>query len=73
MSELTRRAFLEVSCGALAASAVAARGAASQGTSAHAPAKLYTVLFDIAPSQDDTDLVPMTHEEPVAADDSLGG
>ena len=58
MSTLTRRAFLEVSSGALAAAS-----AASQTAPARAPAKLYTVLFDIAPSRDDTDLVPMSNEE----------
>lgn len=63
MSVLTRRTFLEVSSGALAAGALHATGAASQTAPARAPAKLYTVLFDIAPSRDDTSLVPMTNDE----------
>lgn len=55
MPPMTRRAFLEVSSGALGAAAFAAPNGK--------PAKIYMVLFDIAPSRDDTDLRPMSNDE----------
>jgi len=36
---------------------------APQGARNGAPARIYTILFGIAPSTDDSDIVPMTHAE----------
>jgi hypothetical protein len=59
MADMTRRGFLEFSCGAIT-TGVTGRAAPQPSRN---PAKVYTVFFDVAPSRDDTDLVPMTHEE----------
>ena len=66
MSELTRREFLEFSCGTLGAFAFRnpqASAVAFQSPPNGTPAKVYTVFFDIAPSRDDSDIVPITNEE----------
>ncbi len=54
MSSLTRRAFLAASAGA------SLFGTEHPGGER---AKIYTILFDIAPSRDDTSLRPQTNEE----------
>jgi len=59
MHAMTRRTFLELSAGALGASAFGARMLAQNME----PAKIYTVLFGIAPSRDDTSLEPLANEE----------
>ncbi len=59
MSEMTRRTFLGTASGALAVSAFAR----PQARATPASARIYTVLFGIAPSRDDSDVVPMTNEE----------
>jgi hypothetical protein len=58
MSGITRRAFLEASSGMLTAGAFARQPSLNSP-----PAKIYTVIFDIAPSRDDTDLEPLSNEE----------
>ncbi len=62
MSTLSRRAFIELS-GALGACAFSASSAPKPGAE---PVRIYTVLFDIAPSRDDTTLAPMTNQEILA-------
>lgn len=66
MSSLTRRAFLAVSSGVLGASVVGVPSGV-RGASGPVPspqrAKLYTVIHGTAPSQDDTDLEPISNEE----------
>jgi hypothetical protein len=63
---ITRRSFLKVSSGTFGVCALsppmAAGFAPPQGADAHR-AKIYTVYFGIAPSQDDTDLKPTTNAE----------
>ena len=59
MQAMTRRTFLEVSAGALGASAFGARVPAQ----AVEPARIYAVFFDIAPSRDDTNLEPITNDD----------
>jgi hypothetical protein len=61
MSAFTRRDFLEMSAGALGGSAAFA--SANQAPRSAAPAKIYTVIFDIAPSRDDSKIEPMTNDE----------
>ncbi len=66
MSEITRRTFVQVSSAAVGACAVAAPGAAAASDrNAHRGerAKVFMVMFGTAPSQDDTDLRPMTYAE----------
>lgn len=66
MSPSTRRTFLKASSGALGACALGAPiadGLAPQGTPKGEPAKIYTVFFGTAPSQDDTDLKPTPNHE----------
>ncbi len=58
MYAMTRRNFLELSAGALGASAF---GSHTQAQNSE-PARIYTVFFDIAPSRDDTSLEPMTND-----------
>jgi hypothetical protein len=66
MPAITRRSFLKVSSGTFGVCALstpmAAGFAPPQGTDVHR-AKIYTVYFGIAPSQDDTDLKPTTNAE----------
>jgi len=59
MSEISRRDFL----GVASLSTMAAAGFQPEGRRNIAPTRIYTVLFGVAPSPDDTDLRPMTHEE----------
>ncbi len=59
MYAITRRNFLELSAGALGASAFGSSVPAQDSDLA----RIYTVFFDIAPSRDDTSLEPMTNEE----------
>lgn len=61
----TRRAFLQASGAALGAGLfrVPALSPLAGQTAPTAGAKIYTVFFDIAPSRDDTNLVPMTNAE----------
>jgi predicted acylesterase/phospholipase RssA len=56
---MTRRTFLEFSAGALGASAFGAHATAQNMELA----KIYTVLFDVAPSRDDTSLEPLANDE----------
>ncbi len=66
MAAITRRGFLELSSRALGSCAFGvplATGLAAQGRPGVEPAKIYTVLFGTAPSRDDTDREPMTHDE----------
>jgi len=66
MSAISRRTFLRVSSGALGVCAVGVPGPApsADGPKRPAePAKVYMVLFGIAPSEDDTSLKPVTHDE----------
>ncbi len=55
---MTRRNFLELAAGACSAGVFL-----GQAPPAAAPAKIYTVFFGVAPSEDDTDLRPITHEQ----------
>jgi len=62
MFEMTRRNFLQVSSGVFAASifgGLSARDAVKRSV----PVKIFTILFGTAPSTDDTDLRPMSHED----------
>ena len=66
MSFISRRAFLEITSGALGASAFAGLKSpvhALANFQSGDQTKIYTVFFGTAPSRDDTDLVPETHEE----------
>jgi hypothetical protein len=58
MAGVTRREFLAASSGAIAGT-VTGWAAPQTGN----PAKIFAVFFDIAPSRDDSDLVPMTNAE----------
>lgn len=61
----TRRAVLQAACAALGAGLfrVPALSPLAGQTAPAASAKIFTVFFDIAPSRDDTNLVPMTNAE----------
>jgi hypothetical protein len=59
MHTMTRRTFLELSAGAFGASMFGGRAPAQTAD----PARIYTVFFDIAPSRDDTTLVPIPNED----------
>ena len=65
----SRRTFLAVSGAGIAGAASAASARVSTAPRPPSPqgastgTKIYTVLFDIAPSKDDTNVVPMTNEE----------
>jgi hypothetical protein len=61
MFEVTRRNFLLGSCGVFGASLFG--GLSSVGFARQVPAKIFTVLFNIAPSEDDTDLRPISNED----------
>jgi hypothetical protein len=66
MSDITRRTFVQTSSAAIGACALAAPGSAQPspgGSPARERAKVYMVMFGTAPSQDDTDIRPMTHPE----------
>ncbi len=66
MSPSTRRTFLKASSGALGACAFGAPmadGSTRQGTPNGEPAKIYMVFLPTAPSRDDTELEPTTHDE----------
>jgi hypothetical protein len=69
MSFLTRRNFLEVTSSALGACVF---GGWSPGKTAvqvfpgSEKTRIYTILFDIAPSQDDSDLKPVSHDEMIS-------
>jgi len=66
MSEITRRNFLQVSSGAFGACILGGLGPvgyAQRAAENQVPAKIFTVLFNIAPSPDDTDLRPISNEE----------
>jgi hypothetical protein len=56
---MTRRTFLELSAGALGASAFGTRA----GAQGQEPAKIFAVFFGIAPSRDDTSLEPLANDE----------
>ena len=58
-SDLSRRTFLE----GLGAAALAGSVTVAQKPVNTPRTRIYTVLFDTAPSKDDTDLRPVTHEE----------
>ncbi|MBC8876069.1 MAG: hypothetical protein H8E44_42125 [Planctomycetes bacterium] len=65
MSEVTRRTFLRATSGALGACALSTpttSGLTSPATPDVKPARIYTVFIRTAPSQDDTDLQPITNE-----------
>ncbi len=66
MSALTRRNFIKVGAGALAANMVGFMplyANPGSGTQTTGKAKLYTIFFRTAPSTDDTDLRPMSNED----------
>lgn len=66
MSCISRRSFLEITSGALGASAFGGLVSPVHSLAnfqSGEQTKLYTVFFDTAPSRDDTNLVPQTHEE----------
>lgn len=66
MNEVSRREFVQASTTAIGACAVAKSGAAlpsGRGTHRGENAKVFMVMFGTAPSQDDTDLRPMTHAQ----------
>lgn len=66
MSSLSRRDFLKMSAGVVAASSLARPLFAAPAASSrqrNGKAKIYTVFFRIAPSRDDTNLEPVRNEE----------
>lgn len=66
MSEITRRNFLRTSSGAFGAcffGGLSPAGFAQLAAQNHLPTKIFTVFFNIAPSQDDTDLRPISTED----------
>ncbi len=66
MSALTRRNFIKVGAGALAANMVGFMplyANSGSGTQTTGKTKLYTIFFGTAPSTDDTDLRPMSNED----------
>lgn len=66
MSRISRRSFLEITGGALGASAFGGLAYPVHSLANFQSGeltKLYTVFFSTAPSRDDTSLVPETHEE----------
>ncbi|MFC1562934.1 hypothetical protein ACFL4Z_02660 [candidate division KSB1 bacterium] len=65
MSNMNRRTFLKASTGAIGVSAVRAPLFAKTriDTQNNKNAKIYTVFYPTAPSQDDTSVVPTTNEE----------
>lgn len=66
MSEMNRRNFLQVSSGAFGSclfGGLVPAGFAELSAKNQQPAKIFTVLFGIAPSTDDTDLRPISNED----------
>lgn len=66
MSDLTRRSFLQLSSSAFGGclfGGLCPAGFARMALQNQVPAKIYTILFNIAPSTDDTDFRPISNED----------